>query len=141
MGLNRFDNIKHLIVRVEHDADLIMSITSIARRNSIKAATFTAIGALKNAKIGFYDQDNHEYKETTLSTPQEIASCIGNISIKDEVPFVHAHAVLADKKDRVKAGHLLEGRVFAAEVHITEFSESKLTRKNDAETGLSLWDL
>ena len=141
MGLSRFDTVKHLIVRVEHDSDLITFITSLAGSNDIKAATFTAIGALKHAKIGFYDQEKHEYIEARLSAPQEIASCIGNISIKEGAPFVHAHSVLADQKGDVKAGHLLEGKVFAAEVHIIEFAESKLTRKNDVVTGLSLWDL
>ena len=141
MGLSRFDTVKHLIVRVEHDSDLITFITSLAKSNGIKAATFTAIGALKHAKIGFYDQEKHEFIEARLSAPQEIASCIGNISVKEGVPFVHAHAVLADQKGDVKAGHLLEGKVFAAEVHITEFAENKLVRKGDAVTGLSPWDL
>ena len=141
MDSSRFDTVKHLIVRVEHDSDLIAFITSLAGSNGIKAATFTAIGALKHAKIGFYDQEKHEYIEARLSAPQGIASCIGNISIKVGAPFVHAHSVLADQQGNVKAGHLLEGKVFAAEVHIIEFAESKLTRKNDVVTGLSLWDL
>lgn len=104
-------------------------------------ATFTAIGALKYAKLGFYDQKKHEYLETLLSTPQEIASCVGNISIKDCEPFVHAHAVLADQNCNTKAGHLHEGKVFAAEVQLTELLGEKLVRKNDAVTGLSLWDI
>ena len=141
MGLSRFDTVKHLIVRVEHDSDLITFITSLAKSNGLKAGTFTAIGALKHAKIGFYDQEKHEYLEVRLSDPQEIASCIGNISIKKGVPFVHAHAVLADQKGDVKAGHLLEGKVFAAEVHIIEFPKNKLVRKNDETTGLFLLDL
>jgi predicted DNA-binding protein with PD1-like motif len=79
--------------------------------------------------------------ETPLSATQEIASCVGNISMKDGIPFVHAHAVLADQNGNIKAGHLLEGKVFAAEVHLTELIGSKLVRKNDPVTGLSLWDI
>jgi predicted DNA-binding protein with PD1-like motif len=96
---------------------------------------------LKNAKVGFYDQKKHEYSETLLLTPQEIASCIGNVSIKDGKAFVHAHAVLADQNDNVKAGHLLEGKVFAAEIHLTELVGEKLERKHDPVTGLSLWEI
>ncbi len=119
------------MARAEHDADLIEIVT----------ATFTAIGALKNTKLGFYDQQKHEYSEMLLSAPQEIASCIGNISLKESEPFVHAHAVLADQDGNTKGGHLLEGRVFAAEVHLTELVGMALVRKKDAVTGLSLWDL
>ncbi len=77
----------------------------------------------------------------TLDSPQEIASCVGNISVKDGRPFVHAHAVLADKNGNTKAGHLLEGVVFAAEVHLRELKGAKLERKYDKVTGLSLWDI
>jgi len=128
-------------VRVKHDSEMINFVTEFAEKNAIMTATFTAIGALKCAKLGFYDQEKHEYLETLLSAPQEIASCVGNISLKEGKPFVHAHAVLADRKGNTKAGHLLEGKVFAAEVHLTELVGAKIVRKNDAVTGLSLWDI
>jgi len=132
---------RNFILRAKHDSDIIKFVTEMAKKNGIMTATFTAIGALKDAKLGFYDQKKHEYLETMLSAPQEIASCVGNISMKDGIPFVHAHAVLADQNDNIKAGHLLGGKVFAAEVHLTELVGSKLVRKNDAVTGLSLWDI
>jgi predicted DNA-binding protein with PD1-like motif len=116
-------------------------VTDVAKKNGVMTATFTAIGALKHAKLGFYDQKKHEYLETLLSAPQEIASCVGNISLKGNEPFIHAHAVLADSEGNTKAGHLLEGKVFAAEVHLVELVGEKVARKNDAVTGLSLWDM
>jgi predicted DNA-binding protein with PD1-like motif len=141
MGFRKFDVGSILVVRAEHDSDVIEFMTELAKRNGITSATFTAIGALKNGKLGFYDQDKHVYSEILLSTPHEIASCIGNISLKAGEPFVHAHAVLTDRTGNTKAGHLLEGKVFAAEIHLTELLGTKLIRKKDAVTGLSLWDL
>ncbi len=141
MSFRKLDVGKIFLVRVKHDSEIIEFVTELAKRNAIMAATFTAIGALKCAKIGFYDQEKHEYLETLISAPQEIASCVGNISINDGEPFVHAHVVLADKNGNAKAGHLLEGKVFAAEVHLTELTGDKLARKKDAVTGLSLWDI
>src|SRR3990170_9162051 len=132
---------RNFLIRAEHDSDLIKSVAELAKKNEITTATFTAIGALKNAKLGFYNQKKHDYSETLLSTPQEIASCIGNVSMKDDEPFVHAHAVLADQNGYTNAGHLLEGKVFAAEIHLTELVGAKLVRKNDPVTGLSLWDI
>ena len=141
MSYRKLDVGRNFLVRVEHDSDIIKFATELAKKNAITTATFTAIGALKNAKLGFYDQEKHQYIETPLSTPQEIASCLGNISIKADEPFVHAHAVLADQNGETKAGHLLEGKVFAAEIHLTELVGEKLMRKNDDVTGLSLWDI
>ncbi len=129
------------LVRAEHDSDIIVFIMEFAKKNKIELATFTAIGALKSAKFGFYDQQKHKYFETVLSVPQEIASCVGNISLKDGEPFVHAHAVLGDQYENVIAGHLLEGKVFAVEIHLTELLGKQISRKPDAVTGLSLWSI
>jgi predicted DNA-binding protein with PD1-like motif len=128
-------------VHVAHGSDIIDFLTDVAKEHGIVTATFTAVGALKDAKLGFYDQDRHVYLETVLSAPQEIASCVGNISVKEGKPFVHAHAVLADQEGTVRAGHLLGGKVFAAEVHVTELVGEKVVRKHDTVTGLSLWDI
>jgi predicted DNA-binding protein with PD1-like motif len=141
MGVKEFDLGRNFFVRAEHDADIISFVTDVAKEKGMMAATFTAIGALKYAKLGFYDQKKHEYVETLLSAPHEIASCVGNISIKKGKPFVHAHAVLADSEGNTKAGHLLEGKVFAAEIHLSELVGEKVVRKNDAVTGLFLWDI
>ena len=141
MGSRELGVGRNFLIRSEHDSDLIKSVAELAKKNGIVTATFTAIGALKYAKLGFYDQEKHEYSENLLSAPQEIASCIGNVSIKDGEHFVHAHAVLADQNGNTNAGHLLEGKVFAAEIHLTELVGAKLVRKNDPVTGLSLWDI
>lgn len=132
---------RSLIIRAEHNSDLIQSITKFAEETKIAIANFTAIGALKRAKLAFYDQEKHEYHQITIDAPHEIACCIGNISIKDGKPFVHAHAVLADEAGNIKAGHLLEGTIFACEVHLNELDGPKLERRYDMTTGLSLWDI
>ena len=129
------------LLRAKHDSDIIDFLTEFAKKNEIATAAFTAIGALKSAKLGFYDQEKHEYSEESLSAPQEIASCIGNISPKENKPFTHAHAVLTDQNGKTCGGHLLGGKVFAAEIHLTELEGAKLTRKNDVVTGLSLWKI
>ena len=137
----RLDIGRNFIVRVKHDSDIISFLNNVTKKHGITTATFTMIGAFKSAKLGFYDQDKHEYLENLLSTPQEIASCVGNVSMKEGKPFVHVHAVLADRDGNTKGGHVLEGKVFAAEVHIFELVGEKIVRENDALTGLSLWDI
>lgn len=139
MGLFEYNASKDLILRLKHNADLVQSITELARSKGVEAGSFTAIGALKRARLGYYDQKSHEYREMKIDTPHEMASCIGNVSLKDGEPFIHAHVVLADETGNTKAGHLFEGIVFAAEVHLRQLEGPKLERKYDEVTGLSLW--
>ena len=141
MSSVKLDVGRNFIVRAKHGSDIIDYVTNVAKQQGIMTASFTAIGALKCAKLGFYDQEKHKYSETVLSSQQEIASCVGNISLKEGAPFVHAHAVLADLNGNTKAGHLLEGKVFAAEVHLIELIGEKIVRRNDDVTGLSLLDI
>ena len=141
MGLFEYSANKELIVRLKHDADLVQTMTELARSKGIEAGSFTAIGALKRARLGYYDQKNHEYRELKIDSPHEIASCVGNVSLKDGEPFIHAHVVLADETGNTKAGHLLEGVVFAAEVHLRQLEGPRLERKYDEVTGLSLWNM
>ena len=132
---------KELILRLEHDIDLVQSVTELAESRGVEAGSFTAIGALKRARVGYYDQKSQEYREMNIDSPCEMASCVGNVSLKDGEPFVHAHVVLADEEGDTKAGHLLEGIVFAAEVHLRQLEGPRLERKYDEVTGLSLWNM
>lgn len=140
-GLFEYDTSKELIVRLKHDADLVQSITELAKNKRIEAASFTAIGALKRVRLGYYDQGSHEYLEIKIDSPCEMASCVGNVSLKEGKLFVHAHVVLSNEEGETKAGHLLEGIVFVAEVHLRQLEGRKLERRYDEVTGLSLWNM
>ncbi len=122
-------------------SDLLMSLTEFCKEENIKLGVFFVIGALTNAKLGYYDQDAKEYVEcVSLDKKLEITSCIGNISLKDVEIFVHAHITLADHKGHCYGGHLMPGSIiFAAEYYIKELAGGELERKYDPETGLSLW--
>ncbi len=130
---------RELLVSLKADTDLIESVTQIARDAGIQAGILTAIGALKSARLGYYDQKSNEYQEIVVDSPHEMASCLGNISLKNGQPFAHVHVVLADEAGNTKAGHLLEGVVFVAEVHLRRLLGPRLERQHDQRTGLSLW--
>lgn len=68
----------------------------------------------------------------------ELISLMGNVSVKDCVPFVHVHVALGDEDGRVYGGHLVEAKVFVAEVFVQEL-DVDLRRKRQAG-GLYLWD-
>ena len=138
-GLFEYKTNKELIVRLKHDTDVIQSIIELARNKGVEAGSFTAIGALKRAKLGYYDQKNHKYREIKIDSPHEMVSCIGNVSLKEGEIFAHMHVVLADEKGNTKAGHLFEGIVFSVEVHLRQLEGPKLERKYDEVTALMLW--
>ena len=127
--------------RLECGDDLLGALTGFCKKESIKLGIFNVIGAVRSAKLGYYDQKEKKYTGCVeLKKKLEIASCMGNISLKDDEIMVHAHIVLADFDGKAFGGHLMPGtEVFAAEFFIQEFAGSELKRGKDEVTGLPLW--
>lgn len=133
---------KTIMGRLRHGADLLDEITGICREHDIRLGRVEAIGAVKKASIGFYDQQTRAYSYLTLNKEMEIAKLSGNVSVKDGQVFVHAHVTLADETGRAYGGHLAPGTiVFACECIIEAFEGPALERVLDRETGLALWDI
>ncbi len=126
--------------RLDHGADLLEQITGICRENNIQLGRVEAIGAVQKACLAYYDQQTFEYRFFTMDKHLEITKLVGNISLKDGVPFVHAHITLADETGAVYGGHLSPGTtVFACEVLIESIEGAIFERKFDETTCLPLW--
>ncbi len=128
-----------ILARLPHNGVIPEEIQRAAEDFQIRMGVFTLVGALKRAKLAYYDQRRREYKVLEVLGPHEIVSCVGNVSLYKRKPFVHAHIVLADEHGGTKGGHLLQGVVFAAELHLHELSGPILERRPDRTTGLALW--
>lgn len=120
---------------------MLLSLTRFCEKKSITTGTLQVIGAVRNARVGYYDQAKKKYRApAAFNRGMEILSCFGNISLKEGEVFLHAHITLADSRGRAFGGHLLPGtRVFAAEFIVREYAGKTLVRKQDLATGLSLW--
>jgi uncharacterized protein len=126
--------------RLETGSDLVAEIERLCVEQGVLAAQVTVIGAVRRASFAYYEQDDHRYAELGSETHHEIVGFVGNISLRDDRPFLHAHATFADASGTTVGGHLLRGcEVFAAEVMIREITGVHLVRMADEETGLSLW--
>lgn len=131
-----------LMGRMGHELDLLKELTAICEKEGIRLGWIRAIGAVKRAYIGFYDQGTHQYHNLELPRPLEILQLLGNVSLLENRPMVHAHITLADSDGRTYGGHLLPGTiVFACEFAIEILEGPDLVRALDRETGLPLWSM
>ncbi|MCK5784680.1 MAG: DNA-binding protein, partial [Desulfobacterales bacterium] len=122
-----FKSARYFIGRLPHGKDLIAFIESFCEENKIQMGTFSIIGAVSSVTIGAYDQKQQVYVTFKEEAELEIITCVGNISLKDGRPFVHAHIVLGDDQGKTMGGHLFsETIVFAGEIEIQEFSGTPL---------------
>ena len=128
--------------KLSYGSDLLEELTNVSTEHDIKLGRILAIGAVQKARISFYNQETRIYQFRTLDHPLEITNLIGNISLKDGNPFVHAHITLSDESGKSYGGHLASGTVvFACEFFLEAFDGPSFNRYFDEETGLSLWSI
>jgi predicted DNA-binding protein with PD1-like motif len=126
--------------RLATGSDLVEEIERFCVEREIVAAQVTVVGAVRAAAFAYYEQVEHRYAEQSSETHHEIVGFVGNVSLRDNRPFLHAHATFADASGATVGGHLLRGcEVFAAEVMIRELADVSLVRVHDEGTGLALW--
>ncbi len=115
------------ILRVDQGKEVLSEILRACEESGIKAAIIIGLGLLSRSRIAFFDTETQSYRYMDLEEPMELASLIGNVSMKDGKPFAHIHVVLGNER-RTSAGHLIEGYVSGtAEIKIFEL-EGELVR-------------
>lgn len=126
--------------RLESGSDLVEELERFCAEHDIRAAWVSVVGAVQRAAFAYYEQDERRYLDLSSETHHEITGFVGNVSIRDGGPFLHAHATFCDRVGNAVGGHLLAGcAVWAAEVTIREMTGVELVRHPDDATGLALW--
>ena len=136
-----FTSGRQFLGRLPENADVWLSMQELGEREDLQLGVASLLGAVKKAKIAYYDQHTSQYETLDFDEPMEIAFCWGNISRKEGIVFPHLHIVLADEEGKSFSGHLLEGTIlFAGEFHVVELLGDAPNRNEvDASTGLNLW--
>jgi predicted DNA-binding protein with PD1-like motif len=128
------------LLRLATGGDIIESVTEYAADHDIGAASLSFLGAVRRASLRYYDQDAKRYVDFDVDKHLEIVAGVGNISVLDGSPFVHAHAAFADDSGAAYGGHVNSGtEVFACEVTLSELEGIAPVRRLDETTGLMLW--
>jgi hypothetical protein len=120
--------------------DLLAAVAKKVQETGVRLGVFSVIGAVSAAAFGYYDQQKRQYQTIIRAGEYEIVTCSGNVSLKDDSPFVHAHILFGDEAGSSFGGHLMSPTIiFAAELHLQELAGEPLVRQHDETTGLLLW--
>ena len=128
-------------IRFESGDEFIASLTAFAQADAISFAVFSGLGAVRRARIAFFNIDTREYQTHELDEQFEVVSLIGNVALRDGKPLVHAHASLARKDLSVLGGHVME-LVARPTIELWLRREAApVSRVPDEESSLALLDL
>ena len=124
------------IIYVEQDESIMETLTQFCKSKDIVNAQISGIGAIKEIDLGAYDLKNKEYVRQFFNNLWELTSFQGNVILKDNEPFIHAHITMSDHNLDVKGGHLFEAKVGAVGEFILRKIETDGKREYDANIGL-----
>ena len=122
----------------DKDDEVREGLLEFANTNRLADAQITAIGALSEVTLGYFDRQQKNYKKIPLKEQVEVLSLTGNIVQNDGRPSLHAHIVVGRADGTAHGGHLLGGRVWPTLEMIVSESPVHLRRSRDEETGLAL---
>lgn len=137
MIIKKINNNNYLL-RIEPKEELFLSLLNFAEKYKIKSGFFYGIGACKSCLIGRYNEKKKDYDWKKINQQMEIGSLIGNLTIKENHPYLHIHCVLGDRNLKSISGHLKELVVFpTCEIMFFKFNKN-IKRKFDNLTKIFL---
>jgi|TARA_B110000438_G_scaffold181452_1_gene173367 uncharacterized protein len=139
MQFQKIDN--SYIIYVEKGEKIIETLTQFCIDHNINSGQLSGIGAVKSTDIGAYDMTSKDYIHKLFNPIHELLSFQGNIAIKDDAPFIHAHITLGNHDMEVSGGHLFEAEVAAVGEFILHNFNTKTHRELDDNIGLATLSL
>ena len=126
-------------VVLETGEEIMSCLNRFIAAEKIGAAQLTAIGALSELVLMYFDWDKKDYLRIPVREQVEVASLIGDVAEgPDGKPSLHIHLVVGRRDGSAMAGHLAEGRVRPTlEVIVTE-NPAHLRKVKDRDSGLPL---
>jgi len=133
-------NAKTYLLVFHTGQEVMKGLLAFARKHKLEAGHLTAIGAVSDAVIGYFDPEKKAYLRNHEKGQAEVLSLTGNLALYDKEPFFHVHVALGLADGSARGGHLFEAKVCpTVELVLTTYARS-VRRKIDPDTGLPLLD-
>lgn len=140
MKIKKINDNKYML-RLEKGEKIIESIKNFAKEYNIKSGEIRALGAVGYASLSLYIPSTKSYNTKEFNEAFEISYLYGNISSKDNEPYLHVHICLTNENYEGIGGHLNEAIITATlEAYIDVF-DVEIKRMKDDNINLNVWDI
>ena len=82
------------VVVFDKGDEVVAGLTAFAAREHLRASQLTAIGAMRDVTLGYFDRDRRDYTRIPLAEQVEVLSLIGIVTLDGSKPKLHAHIVV-----------------------------------------------
>src|SRR4051794_38876318 len=71
-------------------------------------AALSGLGAVSGATVSYWNAQTMQYETHQLTEQMEVTSLVGNVTLRDGQPFIHAHGNFGRRDLSVIGGHVNE---------------------------------
>ncbi len=118
-----------------------MKFSPLPLSKKLRAAYLSGVGGLREVTLAYFDWNTKEYNPIPIPEQVELVSFIGNLSMAEGKPKLHAHVVIGRADGSAMGGHLLDAIVRPTLELVLVQSPVTLVRVKDEESRLPLLDL
>ena len=136
MEYSKFDD--SYVVRINKGEEVIEKLKELCKKEDIKLAEITGLGASNLVEIGVFNVNTKEYNTKKFEGMFEITSLVGNVTRKDGEVYLHIHINFGDENGNVRGGHLVRTNISATSEIIVRKINGEVGRKLSDEIGLNL---
>ena len=137
MEYRRFGNTIYL--RLDPKEEILEEIGKVAKKENIRLAQVTGLGAINDFTAGVYNTVTKEYHSIQFQGAFEIVSLTGTVTRKDGDVYLHLHIAAGDEEGHVHGGHLNRAIISATCEMIVTLLPGTVDRALSEEVGLNLW--
>jgi predicted DNA-binding protein with PD1-like motif len=120
--------------------EVATALLDFAKQHAVAAGHFTAIGALRDVRLAWYDPERKAYKVMWVRRQVEALSLIGDIGLANGQATVHCHITVGLDDATVRGGHLVAATVSPTLEVIVTVEPAVLRKRFDTCSGLTLFD-
>jgi predicted DNA-binding protein with PD1-like motif len=100
-----------VLVRFDRGDIIPDKLVELAAAQDWTSGYLTGIGGVKNVTLAYFDLEQKKYLEFQADGVVELLSLQGNLSLLNNRPFWHLHAIVGDRYGNMRGGHLVRMEV------------------------------
>lgn len=132
---------KTFVVVLDTGDEVAGLLKQFAQDQRLEASHFSAHWRLQRRHPRLFQYRTKRLRQARVNEPVEVLSRLGNVTLANGKPKIHAHVVVGKADGTAHGGHLLEAHVRPTLELILEESSLHLKRREEPTTGLALIDL
>lgn len=135
MDYRRFDNT--IIARMDKGEEILEQLEKIARKENIRLASVSALGATNDMTVGVFRTQEKKYYANHFTGDMEIVSLTGTVSTMAGNYYAHLHMSAGDAQGHVFGGHLNKCVISATCEMVIQVINGEVDREFNETVGLN----